>query len=60
MKKTVLIFAFILSTILTFGQNIPQEYFDLEKKPTHFTTQKTLKIRQTNTLTHLRQMIGKD
>ena len=32
MKKTVLIFAFILSTILTFGQNIPQEYFDLVKK----------------------------
>jgi len=29
MKKTTLIFAFILSTTLTFGQNIPQEYFDL-------------------------------
>ena len=32
MKKTTLIFAFILSTTLTFGQNIPQEYFDLVKK----------------------------
>jgi hypothetical protein len=32
MKKAVLIFAFILSTILTFGQNIPQGYFDLVKK----------------------------
>jgi hypothetical protein len=32
MKKRVLIFAFILSTTLTFGQNIPQEYFDLVKK----------------------------
>ena len=60
MKKTTLIFAFFLTTTLTFGQNIPQEYFDLVKKPTHFTTQKTLGIRQTNTLTHLRQMVGKD
>ena len=32
MKKTTLIFAFFLPTTLTFGQNIPQEYFDLVKK----------------------------
>jgi hypothetical protein len=32
MKKTTLIFAFFLTTTLTIGQNIPQEYFDLVKK----------------------------
>ncbi|MBK9962885.1 MAG: hypothetical protein IPP06_16640 [Saprospiraceae bacterium] len=32
MKQTALILAFFLSTLLTFGQNIPQEYFDLVKK----------------------------
>ena len=32
MKKALLIFAFILSTTLTFSQNVPQEYFDLVKK----------------------------
>ncbi|NJL77089.1 MAG: hypothetical protein HC892_20825 [Saprospiraceae bacterium] len=60
MKKTVSLLAFIFSTILAFGQNIPQEYFDLVKKPTHFTMQKTLKVRHTSTLTHLKQMVGKD
>ena len=32
MKQKALILAFFLSTLLTFGQNIPQEYFDLVKK----------------------------
>lgn len=32
MKKATLIFAFFLTTTLTIGQNIPQEYFDLVKK----------------------------
>jgi hypothetical protein len=32
MKQTALIFVFFLTTTLTFGQNIPQEYFDLVKK----------------------------
>ncbi len=31
MKQTALILTFILSTTLTFGQNIPREYFDLVK-----------------------------
>ena len=32
MKQTALIIAFFFTTTLTFGQNIPQEYFDLVKK----------------------------
>jgi len=32
MKQTTLIIAFFLLTNLTFGQNIPKEYFDLVKK----------------------------
>jgi hypothetical protein len=31
MKKTTLIFALFLTTTLTYGQNIPKEYFDLVK-----------------------------
>jgi hypothetical protein len=31
MKQTILIFAIILLTTMTFGQNIPKEYFDLVK-----------------------------
>lgn len=32
MKKTAAVFTFFLSAIVTFGQGIPQEYFDLAKK----------------------------
>ncbi len=32
MKQTALIIAFFFNTTLTFGQNMPQEYFDLVKK----------------------------
>lgn len=31
MKQTALIFAFFLSATLTYGQNIPKEYFELVK-----------------------------
>ena len=57
MKQTALIFAFFLTTTLTFGQNIPQEYFDLVKKADSLYNAKDFRNSANK---YSDQMVGKD